>query len=152
MFILLEDSIKRSTNFDEIVDKDLKDLLPQKCPCSGPYVPAFVLNTERYGVFPYSIWMWGNGDQDKSEKVQMVTLFTQWLLLNNCGEYDDVEEILIEVKNFQIKKSTTKTKRVTQETIAFFYRRMMNFPNSDFRISTFTTNDFYPNYALINNN
>ena len=119
MFILLEDSIKRSTNFDEIVDKDLKDLLPQKCPCSGPYFPAFVLNTERYGVFPYSIWMWGNGDQDKSEKVQMVTLFTQWLLLNNCGEYDDVEEILIEVKNFQIKKSTTKTKRVTQETIAF---------------------------------
>ena len=74
------------------------------------------------------------------------------MLLNNCGEYDDVEEILIEVKNFQIKKSTTKTKRVTQETIAFFYRRMMNFPNSDFRISTFTTNDFYPNYTLINNN
>ena len=74
------------------------------------------------------------------------------MLLNNCGEYDDVEEILIEVKNFQIKKSTTKTKRVTQQTIVFFYRRMMNFPNSDFQISTFTTNDFYANYALINNN
>ena len=52
--------------------------------------------------------------------------------LNNCGEYDDLEEILIEVRNFQIKKSNTKTKRVTQQTIAFFYTRMMSFPNSDF--------------------
>ena len=72
--------------------------------------------------------------------------------LNNCGEYDDLEEVLIEVTNFQIKKSTTKTKRVTQQTIVFFYTRMMNFPNSDFWISTFTTNGFYTNCALINNN
>ena len=37
LFILLEDSIKRSKNFDEIVGKDLKDL-PRK---KGPYTELF---------------------------------------------------------------------------------------------------------------
>ena len=37
VFILLEDSIKRSKNFDEIVDKDLKDLPSKK----GPYSELF---------------------------------------------------------------------------------------------------------------
>ena len=106
---MLEDSVKRSTNFEEIVDKDLKDLLRKKCPCSGPYFSAFVLNTERYGESPYSIWMWGNGDQDKSEKSKWWHFSHSDCCLNNCGEYDDLEEILIEVKNFQIKKSTTKS-------------------------------------------
>ena len=34
VFILLEDSINRSENFDEIVGKDLKDLPREKCPDS----------------------------------------------------------------------------------------------------------------------
>ena len=88
VFILLEDSIKQFTNFDEIVGKDLRDFFP-----------------------------------------------------NNCGEFDDLEEISKDIKNFQIKNSITKI-RVTRQTIAFVYTRMMNFPNSNFSISTFTMNGF----------
>ena len=88
VFILLEDSIKQFTNFNEIVDEDLRDFFP-----------------------------------------------------NNLGEYDDLEEISKDMKNFQIKNSITKI-RVTQQTIAFVYTRMMNFPNSDFSISTFTMDGF----------
>ena len=64
MFILLEDSIKGSTNFDEIVEKDLKDLLRKKCPCTGPYFPAFVLNTKdirSISLFNLNIGKWGTG-------------------------------------------------------------------------------------------
>ena len=34
---------------------------------SGPYFPAFALNTERYGIFPCSIQIWENIDQKNSE-------------------------------------------------------------------------------------
>ena len=34
---------------------------------SGPYFPAFGLNTERYGVSPYSVRMRENTDQNNSE-------------------------------------------------------------------------------------
>ena len=35
---------------------------------SGPYFPAFGLNTERYGdISPYSVQMWGNTDQNNPE-------------------------------------------------------------------------------------
>ena len=51
LFILLEDSINRSENFDEIVGKDLNDLprINVRIPSySGPRFPAFGLNAERY--------------------------------------------------------------------------------------------------------
>ena len=63
-YILLEDSMKRSTNFDEIVEKDLIDLLRKKCPCTGPYFPAFVLNTKEIrsiSLFNLNMWKWGPG-------------------------------------------------------------------------------------------
>ena len=34
---------------------------------SGPHFPAFVLNTERYRVSPYSVQMCEIADQNKSE-------------------------------------------------------------------------------------
>ena len=64
MFILLEDSIKRSTNFDEIVEKVLEDLLRKKCPCTGPYFPAFVLDTKEVlsiSLFNLNMGKWGPG-------------------------------------------------------------------------------------------
>ena len=41
MFILFEDSIKRSENFDEIVGKDLKDLPREKCAYSELFRSVF---------------------------------------------------------------------------------------------------------------
>ena len=116
-------------------------------------------------IFPHSYWIQRDAEylSIQSECGKMGTRISlnkvKWwhfshsdFCLNNCAKYDDLEEVLIEVKNFQIKKSTTKTKRITQQTIVFFYTRMMNFPNSNFWISTFTTNGFYTYCALINNN
>ena len=54
--------MKRSTNFDEVVEKDLKDLLRKKCPCTGPYFPAFVLNTKEIrsiSLFNLNMGKWG---------------------------------------------------------------------------------------------
>ena len=42
---------------------------------SGSYFPAFVLNTERYCISPYSVRMRENPDQ---KKLRIWTLFTQW--------------------------------------------------------------------------
>ena len=43
---------------------------------SGPYFPAFELNTERRSISPYSVQMQENMDQ---KKLRIRTLFTQWL-------------------------------------------------------------------------
>ena len=71
VFILLEDSNKRSGNVDETVDKDLKDLLRKKCPYSDLFWSAFSrIRTkckEILSISPYSVRMWENGDQNKSE-------------------------------------------------------------------------------------
>ena len=129
MFILLEDSIKRSKNFDEIVDKDLKYLLRKTCRYSELFWSVFSrIRTkcrEILSISPYSVWIWENGDQNKSEYGHFLH---SDFYLQNCGEFDDLEEILIEIKNFQIKNSTTKTKRVTQQTIVFSRHIWWTFP------------------------
>ena len=44
---------------------------------SGPYLPAFALNTEIHSEIPYSAWMRENADQ---KKLRIWTLFAQWSL------------------------------------------------------------------------
>ena len=44
---------------------------------SGPYFPAFALNTEMYSEIPYSVRMRENADQ---KKLRIWTLFMQWSL------------------------------------------------------------------------
>ena len=44
---------------------------------SGPYLPAFGLNTERYFISPYSVRMREDTDQ---KKLRIWALFTQWLI------------------------------------------------------------------------
>ena len=95
MFILLEDSIKRSTNFDEIVHKDMKDVLRKKCPCSGPYFSAFVLNTERYRVSLYSIWIGEIGSRISPNKVKWWHFSHSDCCINNTGEYDEKQKELL---------------------------------------------------------
>ena len=71
VFILLEDSNKRLENFDEIVEKDLKDLPRKKCPYSDLFWSAFSRTRtkcrEILSISPYSVRMWENGDQNKSK-------------------------------------------------------------------------------------
>ena len=130
MFILLEDSINRSENFDEIVGKDLNDLPRIKCPYSELFWSAFsrirtkcreILGT---GIIP---------NTDTFHAVIFVLRIVENLMILRK----------LEIKNFQIKSSTTKTKRLSQQTIVFFYTGMINFPNGDFSISTFTTMVLY---------
>ena len=51
--------------------------VPKHGVLSGPYLPVFKLNTERYGISPYSVQIRENKDQ---EKLRIRTLFTQYLL------------------------------------------------------------------------
>ena len=46
---------------------------------SGPYFPAFGLNTERYGVSPYLSVFSPNAGKYGPEKIRIWTLFTQWM-------------------------------------------------------------------------
>ena len=50
---------------------------------SGPYFPAFGLNTERYFVFSYSVRMRENTDQ---KKLRIWTTFTQWSVCLNYSK------------------------------------------------------------------
>ena len=89
VFILLEDSIKRSKNFDEIVEKDLKDLPSKRGPYSELFCsvfPAFTLNAFALN----SVRMWENGDQNKSEYGK---ISRSNFCIKNCREFDDLEEI-----------------------------------------------------------
>ena len=63
---------------------------------SGPYFPAFELNTERYSSLriPYSVRMRENTDQ---KKLRIRTLFTQWDLRLIGYWYHSVELIRIDV-------------------------------------------------------
>ena len=56
---------------------------------SGPYFPAFGLNTGRYSVTPYSVRMWENRDQ---EKLRIWTLFTQCLLQLVANVYSNFND------------------------------------------------------------
>ena len=66
-FILLEDSNKRLENFDEIVDKDLKDLPHKKCPYLdlfwSPFSRIRTKCREILNISPYPVRMWEKGDQ-----------------------------------------------------------------------------------------
>ena len=82
----------------EIIGKDLKDLSREKC----AYFELF------WSVF-------------SCIRTKCAVIFVLRIVENLMIQRK------LEIKNFQIKSSTTKTKRLSQQTIVFFYKRMMNF-------------------------
>ena len=97
----------------EIIGKDLKDLSREKC----AYFELF--------------WSVFSCIRTKCAVIFVLTIVENLMIQRK-----------LEIKNFQIKSSTTKTKRLSQQTIVFFYKRMMNFPYGDFSVSTFITDGF----------
>ena len=61
---------------------------------SGPYFPAFGLNTERYAISLYSVRMWKNTNQ---KKLRIWTLFTQWLIYQFRVHETATAKIILEV-------------------------------------------------------
>ena len=113
----------------EIVGKDLKDLSREKCAYSELFWSVFSrIRTKCREIMETGII----ANTDTFRAVIFALRIVENLMIQRK----------LEIKNFQIKSSTTKTKRLTQQTIVFFYKRMMNFPYGDFLISTFTTDDF----------
>ena len=113
----------------EIIGKDLKDLSREKC-----------ANFELF-------WSVFSRIQTKCREIMETEIIANTDTFRAVIFFLRIVENLmiqrkLEIKNFQIKSSTTKTKRLSQQTIVFFYKRMMNFPYSDFSISTFTTDGF----------
>ena len=114
----------------EIIGKDLKDLSREKCAYFKLFWSVFSrIRTKCREIMETGII----ANTDTFRAVTFVLRIVKNLMIQRK----------LEIKNFQIKSSTTKTKRLSQQTIAFFYTRMMNFPNGDFSISTFTTMVLY---------